>query len=162
MDKIIYDQIGIIRSPFNTNVNMPVQPAAGKGIKGSVELDPEYLPGLKDIEGFSHIILIYHLHLSKGFNLVVRPFFDTEMRGVFATRAPRRPNQIGLSVVKLIKAEGNILYIENVDIVDGTPLLDIKPYVQEFDAAENIRTGWFNKHGSALSDKRSDKRFINL
>ncbi len=120
---------------------MPVQPTGAKGIAGTIEIKPEYIDGLKDIEGFSHIILIYHFHLSKGYSLKVKPFLDENLRGIFATRAPKRPNPLGISVVKLIKVKNNILQIEDVDIVDGTPLLDIKPYVPDFDIHEVEKIG---------------------
>ena len=114
---------------------------------------------MRDLDGFSHIILLYHFHHSHGFNLAVVPFLDTESRGLFATRAPKRPNAIGLSVVQLDRIEDGILQIQNVDILDGTPLLDIKPYVPEFDAAEDVRTGWVQKAIPSLSRRKSDARF---
>ena len=138
---------------------MPIQPSGAKGIKGTVELMPEYAEGLQDLEGFSHVILIYHLHLSTGFSLKVKPFLDDQLRGVFATRAPQRPNPIGLSVVRLKEIKGNILHIEDIDIVDGTPLLDIKPYVPEFDVQETVRIGWLSEKIGKASRERSDGRF---
>ncbi|RLI77934.1 tRNA (N6-threonylcarbamoyladenosine(37)-N6)-methyltransferase TrmO [Archaeoglobales archaeon] len=160
MHEIKYRPIGIIHSPFKEAKGTPIQPPAAKGVKGSIELFEEYVEGLKDIDGFSHIILIYHFHLSEGYSLVVKPFLDDELHGVFATRAPRRPNPIGLSVVRLIGVEGNILYIEDVDVVDGTPLLDIKPYVPEFDARKTDRIGWIAKSIHKLPKSRADDRFI--
>ena len=154
-----YKPIGIIHSPFKDINGMPIQPTAAKGITGTVEVKPEYADGLRDIEGFSHIILIYHFHLSEGYSLEVKPFMDDHLRGVFATRAPRRPNPIGISVVKLAKIEGRILQVEDLDIVDGTPLLDIKPYVPEFDVQKAERTGWLSKSTYELSEVRSDERF---
>ncbi len=141
MKKIVYQPIGTTHSPFQTIQGMPIQPAGAKGVQGTVEINPEYVDGLQDLEGFSHIILIYHFHLAKGYSLKVKPFMDENLRGVFATRAPRRPNRIGISVVKLVRVEGTILHIEDIDIVDGTPLLDIKPYVPEFDIAEEEKIG---------------------
>src|SRR4030042_1582978 len=126
MNKVVYQPIGMIHTPYEKPQDMPIQPAAAKGITGTVEVYPEYAAGLKDLNGFSHIILIYHFHLSNGYQLEVKPFLDDNLHGVFATRAPRRPNNIGISVLKLIKVEINNLHVENVDIVDGTPLLDIK------------------------------------
>jgi len=128
-------------------------------VKGTVELLGEFQEGLKDLDGFSHIILLYHFHRSRGFKLAVVPFLDSESRGLFATRAPKRPNAIGLSVVQLDKIEDGILYIRNVDILDGTPLLDIKPYVPEFDAPKEARIGWMQKAIAALSTRKSDDRF---
>jgi tRNA-Thr(GGU) m(6)t(6)A37 methyltransferase TsaA len=145
MDKIKYMPIGIIHSPFKKLQGIPIQPTAAKGIKGTVEIFPEYIEGLKDIEGFSHIILIFYFHLSKKTDLKVKPYMDEQTRGVFATRAPSRPNPIGLSVVRLVGVEGTILHIKDVDIVNGTPLLDIKPYVPEFDGIEVAKIGWLEQ-----------------
>ena len=138
---------------------MPIQPAGAMGIKGMVEIFDEYHAGLKDLDGFSHIILLYHFHRSQGFNLHVVPFMDGESRGLFSTRAPKRPNPIGLSIVQLDKIENGVLHIRNVDILDGTPLLDIKPYVPEFDAQKKVRTGWLKAAGKSVRDRRSDDRF---
>jgi tRNA-Thr(GGU) m(6)t(6)A37 methyltransferase TsaA len=157
--KIEYKPIGIIHSPFTKLNNMPIQPAGAAGVEGTVEVFPQYDDGLKDLDGFSHLILLYHLHRSKDFKLHVVPFLDSMPRGVFATRAPKRPNPIGVSVIKLQKIQGNILYIENVDILDGTPLLDIKPYIPEFDEQAEVRAGWLEETRKEVSKKKSDKRF---
>lgn len=157
--KIEYQPIGIVRSPFSTLENMPLQPVGAAGIAGRVELLPEYVEGLQDLAGFSHIILLYHFHRSKGFKLRVVPFLDSKLRGLFATRAPRRPNPIGLSVVKLVKISGRVLHIENIDLLDKTPVLDIKPYVPEFDHQASIRVGWLEKAGKAAAQMKSDCRF---
>lgn len=159
MDKIQYTPIGVIRSPFKQVEGMPIQPAGAKGIAGSVEIHEMFAEGLKDLEGFSHIILIYHLHRSRGFKLHVKPFLDDQLRGVFATRAPRRPNAIGISVVRLLQVDRNILKIEDVDILEGTPLLDIKPYVPTFDEREAVRTGWLSSRADVVAGVRSDERF---
>ena len=151
--------IGIIHTPFTSLEGMPIQPAAAAGIRGTIEMLEEYHAGLKDLDGFSHIILLYHFHQSHEFNLHVVPFMDNEPRGLFATRAPRRPNQIGLSVVQLDRIENGVLHIQNVDILDGTPLLDIKPYVPEFDSAADIRTGWLEQARKTVSRRKSDDRF---
>ncbi len=161
METIVFKSIGTIHSPFKNLDGMPIQPIGARGVKGEIEVKQEYEGGLKDLEGFSHIILIYHLHLSKGHSLEVKPFLDTKTRGIYATRAPKRPNPIGMSVVRLNKIEGNIVHISDVDIVDSTPLLDIKPYIPHFDRHEEdeIVIGWFeDKHQNAV-DKKSDKRF---
>ncbi len=158
--EIVYHPIGIIHSPFKDPKGMPIQPTAAKGVKGEVEIFEEYIEGLKDLDGFSHIILIYHLHLSKGYLLIVKPFLDNEFRGVFATRAPRRPNPIGLSVVRLNGIKGNRLYIEDVDIVDGTPLLDIKPYIPQFDLRKVEKIGWVAKNIHKLQNLKADDRFL--
>ena len=159
MNEIIYKPIGIIHSQFNTVNGMPIQPSAAPGIKGTVEVFPDYAAGLKDLEGFSHVILLYHFHLSDGYQLEVIPFLDNKIHGIFATRAPRRPNQIGLSVVKLNEIENNILHIEKVDVVNDTPLLDIKPYVPEFDKMEDIQIGWLSESKHRLSSGKADDRF---
>ena len=163
METIEFKAIGTIHSPFKDLKGMPIQPIGAKGIQGEIHLKKEYKDGLKDLEGFSHIILIYHLHLSKGHSLEVKPFLDTKKHGIFATRAPKRPNPIGMSVVALDKIEDTVLFISNVDIVDGTPLLDIKPYVPHFDKdeGEEISIGWFeDKHQDAVH-KKSDARFTD-
>lgn len=159
MNSIQFKQIGIIHSPHKDIKGMPVQPSSAEGIKGTVEVYENYAEGLKDIDGFSHIILLYHLHKVEKSELIVTPFLDTAPRGVFATRAPTRPNPIGLSIVRLKSIEGNVLHIENIDILDGTPLLDIKPYIKEFDHNENVRTGWMKAARGEIESKRSDNRF---
>ena len=160
--EICYNPIGIIHSPFKKPEGTPIQAAAAKGVKGLVEIFPEYVDGLKDLDGFSHIILIYHFHLARKKLLLVKPFLDDELRGVFATRAPSRPNPIGLSVVKLNGVEENILYIENVDILDGTPLLDIKPCIPEFDFCRVERTGWIEKRIHRMDSRSDDGRFSKI
>ena len=157
--KIEFAPIGIIRSPFIELEDMPIQPAGAVGVKGTVEVFEDFHAGLKDLDGFSHIILLYHFHHSHSFNLQVVPFMDLEPRGLFATRAPKRPNPIGISVVQLDKIEDGVLHIQNVDILDGTPLLDIKPYVPEFDAQVEVRTGWLEKARKTVSSRKSDGRF---
>ena len=155
VNKICYRPIGIIHTPFKKPYGVPIQSAAALGIKGTVEIFEEYVEGLSDLEGFSHIILIYHFHLCKGYSLKVKPYMDSNLRGVFATRAPRRPNPIGFSIVRLTGIKDNILYIEDVDIVDGTPLLDIKPYVPEFDYRRNARIGWLEEELKSLGKQRT-------
>jgi len=135
------ESIGIIHSPFKSVQECPIQPSRSKAI-GEVEIFKEYQEGLEDTNGFSHLILIYWFHKSKGYSLKVKPFLDDKLRGLFATRAPRRPNQIGLSVVKLLRREENILFVEGIDVVDKTLLLDIKPYVPDFIPGEKIKIGW--------------------
>jgi len=156
---IEFEPIGVIHTPFSKPEGMPIQPAGAVGVKGKVEVFEAYRDGLADLDGFSHVILLYHLHLSEGHKLRVVPFMDTVPRGVFSTRAPRRPNPIGLSVVQLDRIEDGVLYVQNVDMVDGTPLLDIKPYIPEFDHQPDIRTGWLEKARKNLSNRRSDDRF---
>ena len=156
---IEFTPIGIIHSPFHDPENMPIQPTGAAGIKGRVELFAEYHAGLRDLEGFSHIILLYHFHLGRSFQLEVVPFMDTQPRGVFATRAPSRPNMIGLSIVRLEGIENGILDICNIDVLDGTPLIDIKPYVPQFDAPCDVRTGWLETTGKSVTTSQSDARF---
>ena len=134
--------IGIIHSPFNDKAQTPIQPNRSPA-RGQVEVFPQYAPGLQDLEGFSHIYLLYAFHRSDGFTLHVQPFLDDELHGLFATRHPCRPNPIGLSVVRLLALWDNILDIEGVDVLDGTPLLDIKPYVPDFDVRFDARAGWY-------------------
>ncbi len=160
MNEIKYIQIGIIHSPFKEPKGTPIQPRAAQGIHGTVEVFQEYSEGLKDIDGFSHVILVYHFHLSKESSLRVKPFMDDQTHGVFSTRAPNRPNPIGISVVQLVKIEGNILQVKDLDIVDGTPLLDIKPYVPEFDIRDAKKKGWLEKNVSKLPTSKDDGRFI--
>lgn len=157
--KIEFEPIGTIHSPFTELEGMPIQPANAADVKGRAEIYGPYQAGLKDLEGFSHIYLLYHFHRSNGFNLEIVPFMDSEIRGLFATRAPKRPNPIGLSVVCLEKIADGVLYLGNVDILDGTPLLDIKPYAPQFDARGRVRTGWLEKTQKSLSDRKSDDRF---
>ena len=152
--------IGRIVSPFKNPAGMPIQPAAAQGVQGQVVMFPEYVQGIQDLEGFSHIFLLYHFHKVNRASLTVTPFLDSTPRGLFATRAPVRPNPIGMSVVRLVSVEGNTLHIENVDILDGTPLLDIKPYAPVFDHHPGERTGWLsNASRGIVEKKRSDDRF---
>jgi len=160
MEEIRYKPIGVIRTPFKDAKGTPIQPRVGKDVEGEVEIYPEYVKGLKDLEGFSHIILIYHFHLVKKVRLLVVPYMDNEPRGVFATRAPSRPNPIGISVVKLLEIRGNILRVKGIDIVDGTPLLDIKPYVPQFDIYEVEKIGWLERNVNKLEKTKDDGRFI--
>jgi tRNA (adenine37-N6)-methyltransferase len=157
--KIEYEPIGVIHSPFQTTEGMPIQPSGAIGVQGTVELFSKFSPGLRDLDGFSHIILIYHLHRSVGYSLLAIPFLDSVERGVFPTRAPRRPNSIGLSVVRLVRVEGDTLHVEDIDILDGTPLLDIKPYVPEFDRNLGDRVGWLEHGRDRVQKLRADDRF---
>ncbi|MDA3953514.1 MAG: tRNA (N6-threonylcarbamoyladenosine(37)-N6)-methyltransferase TrmO [Bacteroidales bacterium] len=159
MNDITYQSIGIINSPFKTKEDMPIQPTGDKGINGEIKIYSEFSEGLVDLEGFSHIILIYHLHLSTGSSLKVIPFMDNNSHGIFSTRSPKRPNPIGLSVVKLNKIEKNILFIENIDILDGTPLLDIKPFIPDVDCPNVDKLGWLEGKSDKMKNKKSDKRF---
>ena len=140
-----FSPIGIIHSPYAEPVGIPIQGVFAGDATGTVEVFPEFNVGLADLDGFSHIILLYGFHLSKGYTLTCKPFLDIQARGVFATRAPRRPNSIGMSIVRLLGIEGCVLRISDIDIVDGTPLLDIKPYIPDFDVRTNVRSGWYEQ-----------------
>lgn len=159
MNEIKYKPIGVIHSPFKEPKGTPIQPAGAGGTNGMIEVLPEYAEGLKDLDGFSHIILLYHFHLSAGATSIVEPFMDNVVHGVFAMRGPTRPNPIGISVVRLVQIEGNMLHVQDVDIVDETPLLDIKPYVPEFDIREVERIGWLQGNVHKLSASKDDGRF---
>ena len=160
MNEIKYQPIGIIHTPHEEAEGTPIQPKGAKGIKGEVEVYSEYEEGLKDLEGFSHVILLFHCHLSGNYSLRQKPYMDDDEHGIFAMRGPSRPNPIGLSVVKLNSVEDNILKIENVDIIDETPLLDIKPFVPEFDQNKVEKIGWLGENVQKLSDTRDDGRFL--
>lgn len=157
--EITFSPIGTIHSPFQKLISMPIQPSSESSAPGTVDLLPEFTPGLKDLQGFSHIILIYHLHQSHRYTLTITPFLDTAQHGVFATRAPNRPNPIGLSVVPLIRIDDHIIYVDKLDVLDGTPLLDIKPYVPEFDSPQKFRLGWLEGVKRKVRNTRSDDRF---
>ena len=159
MTAVVYRPIGVIHTPFITTAGMPIQPRGAPGVLGTVDVFEEFQAGLADLDGFSHVILLYHLHRASTTKLRVVPFLDTIERGIFATRAPVRPNPIGLSVVRLRSVSGGTLEVENVDILDGTPLLDIKPYVPDFDCFEVDSTGWYASSGRCLQEGRSDDRF---
>jgi len=160
MKEIRLRPIGVIHSPFTTPRGTPIQSAAGRDVRATVEVFPEYAEGLQDLEGFSHLILLFHLHRVKPYTLTVFPFMDTVARGLFATRAPSRPNPIGFSVVRLLSRADNILTIQDVDILDQTPLLDIKPYVEDFDVRRNTRKGWLGSKIAGMHGTRDDSRFV--
>ena len=159
-EEIIYKPIGIIHSPFKTAKGTPIQPVAARDVEAVVEIYLKYSNGLLDLEDFSHIIILFHCHLIKEFSLKVKPYMDNHDHGVFATRAPARPNTIGLSIVNLIKIEQERLFIKGVDMIDKTPVLDIKPYVPEFDMREVFKIGWLENKINKLSGTRDDNRFI--
>ena len=156
---IEYKAIGIVHSPFKEASGTPIQSSRAKDTMGSVEIFDEYVEGLSDLDGFSHIILLCHFHRSGPYRLRVVPFLDTVPRGLFATRAPSRPNPIGLSVVELLGIDGNVLSIKGMDLLDGTPVLDIKPYIGEFDDRPGARTGWLEtaRRKTDVADNRFDK-----
>lgn len=151
--------IGIIHSPHRQAAGTPIQPLYATGIPGTVEVFPEYAEGLKDIEGFDRIWVVYWFDRAPSASMHVKPFRDKQERGLFATRAPARPNPIGLSCVKLLQIRGNLLDVSDVDILDGTPLLDIKPYVEKFDHFPNCRSGWLDSTGTDRT--HADDRFAD-
>jgi tRNA-Thr(GGU) m(6)t(6)A37 methyltransferase TsaA len=151
--------IGILHTSYKKISDMPIQPLAAEG-KAYIELFPEYVEGLKDIEGFSHLTLLYNFHKVEGYKLSVTPFMDTVPHGIFATRSPKRPNAIGLSTVKLEKVEGNILHIAQADMLDGSPVIDIKPFFPRYDNRDNVTIGWLEKNKDMpVEELVSDGRF---
>ena len=157
--EILYWTIGIIHSEHKVEDKTPVQPVYAKGCKGSVELFPEFAEGLRDLNEFSHIYLIYHFHKVQQVKLVVKPFLQDVYHGIFATRAPFRPNPIGLSVVELLSIEDNILHFDGADIIDGTPLLDIKPYTAKFDLHKTTKNGWQDNVDEQTAHKRGKRGY---
>jgi len=161
-DQLSYEPIGVIRTAFESPEGMPIQSVGDTAVEGTVELKEEYTDGLQDLDGFTHCILLYHFHASDdAAPLKVEPFLDDEQRGVFATRAPQRPNPIGLSVVKIESITDEKVTVNGIDIVDQTPLLDIKPFVPEFDVPSDVDTGWLTASESTIQSKEADGRFIS-
>ncbi|MBN1938453.1 MAG: tRNA (N6-threonylcarbamoyladenosine(37)-N6)-methyltransferase TrmO [Candidatus Aminicenantes bacterium] len=150
---VVYRPIGVIRSGHIEASRTPIQPEYAAGCPGRAEIFPEFADGLRDLEGFSHVFLLYHFHRAGETRLTVKPFLQDIERGVFATRAPSRPNPIGLSLVTLTGREGNILFLDGLDILDGTPLLDIKPYVSRFDRTVSTRNGWQEEVNQETAEK---------
>ncbi len=150
--EFVMKPIGTIRTPFTETKGMPIQPAFSRAI-GRVEVLSEYVEGLQDLESFSHVILIYVLHRSEGYLLRVKPFLDDVEHGLFATRYPCRPNPIGLSTVRLLARRGAVLEVEGIDVLNGTPLLDIKPYVPDFDAKTEARAGWYDSRPARKEER---------
>ncbi|NIA04498.1 MAG: tRNA (N6-threonylcarbamoyladenosine(37)-N6)-methyltransferase TrmO [Proteobacteria bacterium] len=151
--------IGTIHSPYRTIGDMPIQPRGAPGVEGYVLVDEQYIAGLQDLEGFSHIYLLYRFHKAFRTELLVTPFMDQQARGVFATRSPLRPNHIGISIVQLKSVERDKIVVQGIDILDGTPLLDIKPYMEKFDAVNKSVSGWLQASEEEIRQKRSDNRF---
>ncbi len=160
-DHIIYEPIGVLRTPFESPDGMPIQPVGDTDTEGIVELKQPYADGLTDLDGFTHCILLYHFHKSDDpAPLEVEPFLDDEPRGIFATRAPKRPNSIGLSVVEIESITDDNVVVTGIDVVDRTPLLDIKPFVPDFDVPSDAETGWLTASKSTIQSKRADERFL--
>jgi len=158
---IVFRPIGVIRSEHVVPEKTPIQPIYARVCAGRAEVLPEFADGLRDLDGFSHVYLLYAFHRAESPRLVVQPFTDDKPHGVFSTRHPRRPNPLGLSIVRLVRVEGTTLYLEGVDILDGTPLLDIKPYVPRFDTVENPRGGWTEDVDDATAAKRGRRGFVS-
>ncbi len=156
---IAYDPIGVVRSPYRSLDGMPLQTVAAPEVEARVELDPRVHGALRDLDGFSHLWLIVHLHAVAGWTPEVVPFLDTVSRGVLATRSPRHPNPIGLSLVELAAVREGALHVRGIDLLDGTPVLDVKPYVPLFDARDGARAGWFERLGERVYEVRSDDRY---
>ena len=144
--QITLEPIGIIHSPYQKKEDIPIQEAFKPEGVGTIEVFEEYAEGLTDVEGFSHLLIIYFFHKSKDFSLLAKPFLEDKLHGIFAIRSPHRPNHLGVSVVKLLERNGNMLKVGEIDVFDGTPLLDIKPYVPKFDERKNVKIGWLEKH----------------
>lgn len=157
--EVIYRPIGVIHTSFNSVEEMPIQPTSDVSGPGIVEVLPEFADALMDLEGFSHIYLLYHFHKVRQSQLMVTPFLDSKPHGIFATRAPSRPNPLGLSLVKLVRIEGHIVYVDSVDVLNETPLLDIKPYVPEFEHTHDVRIGWLEEVKDKIRSQKSDDRF---
>ncbi|HON58307.1 MAG TPA: tRNA (N6-threonylcarbamoyladenosine(37)-N6)-methyltransferase TrmO [Smithella sp.] len=155
--EILYWPIGVIHSDHREEDKTPIQPVYAQGSKGTVELFPEFVDGLRDLSEFSHIYLIYHFHNAQRLKMVIKPYLDDAYHGIFATRAPYRPNPIGLSVVELLGIEGHILHVDGVDVLDGTPLLDIKPYISRFDVRDVRKNGWQEKVDDQTAARRGKR-----
>ena len=158
--EVIFKPIGVIHSPFNQLADMPIQPISEISKPGYLEVFPTFIEGLKDLAGFSHIYLLNYLHKIRETKLTVMPFLDSEPRGVFATRAPSRPNPIGLSLVELNHIDHNLVYVNQLDVLNGTPLLDVKPYIPEFEESKNVRIGWVERAKKDFPTCKSDARFL--
>lgn len=160
MEKIVIEPIGVIHTPHKSIEGMPVQPPGAKGVEAHIVLDEKYKPGLKDLKGFSHLILLYQFHKVEGYVLELVPFMDTKSHGVFSTRAPKRPNKIGISIVLLTKIEDNIIYFEGADMLDESPLIDIKPFYPKYDNQTNVKFGWLETlQDIDITKVKSDDRF---
>jgi tRNA (adenine37-N6)-methyltransferase len=159
-EDIILKPIGIIHSEFKDIKSMPIQPTGDNADKGRIEVDSKYLEGLKDLDGFSHIIIIYNFHKAEQVKLTVKPFLDDNTHGVFATRTPVRPNHIGISIVEIDKINENNIFVKNIDVLDGTPVIDIKPFVPGFDVPKSdVRIGWLESNIKNVATRLSDDRF---
>ncbi len=159
--KITFNSIGVIHTPFQKLEDMPIQPTGSRGTEGILEIYPDFTTGLQDLDGFSHLYAIYYLHKVAHWKPKVVPFLDIKERGIFSTRSPARPNPIGLSLLEIVEVSAPTVRVRNVDMLDGTPLLDIKPYVPQFEPLENVRIGWLTGNIHKVESRRSDKRFLD-
>ena len=157
--KITYSPIGYFRTQYTDIKGMPIQPIGADTVEGIIEVLPEFQNGLQDLEGFSHVFVLYHLPQIEGYDLLVKPFLDTKRHGIFATRSPKRPNPLGLSVMRLKGVSGSSVFLEGIDVLDQTPVIDIKPYVADFDRCDADRFGWFEGKSEHAVHHRSDERF---
>lgn len=161
-EPILYRPIGVLRSPWRDAAGTPIQPAGARGARGTVVLRPDLAPALADLDGFSHLIVLYHCHRAAQASLLVIPYLDAQPHGVFATRAPARPNPIGLSVLRLVAIEGTTLTVEDVDVLDGTPVLDLKPFVPAFDLPQGeVKIGWLAERSERANGAAADRRFAS-
>ena len=158
-DKFVFQSIGVIHSPHKEISKIPIQPVFCNDIEGTVILNTEYADGLKDLHGFSHIYLFYYFHQSRKICLHLKPYLSDHEHGIFATRAPHRPNKLGMSLVRLVRIKDNILHVKDIDILNGTPLLDIKPYIQRFDSKKNTRSGWQDTISDDAASMRGLRHF---
>jgi tRNA-Thr(GGU) m(6)t(6)A37 methyltransferase TsaA len=159
VSEVVYRPIGVVRSPFTALEGMPLQSVAAEDVRGTIEIDPAFADGLRDLDGFSHLYVLSHLHRARPEGLMVTPFLDDTPRGVFATRSPRHPNPVGLSVVRLDRVGGTTLHVTGLDLLDGTPVIDLKPYVPAFDSIVAERIGWFAGKTDRVHEVRADGRF---
>jgi len=158
MDSIEYRPIGFIHSPFKDTVGIPRQAVGAPHVKGSIHVFEEFSAGLADLEGFSHVVVVFHMHLVQQPSLKAHPPWDGKEHGVFATRSPYRPNPIGISVVRLDGIEGNTLHISGIDMADGTPVMDIKPHIPGLNVRENVRIGWLSGKVDGMNKSKSGDR----
>jgi tRNA-Thr(GGU) m(6)t(6)A37 methyltransferase TsaA len=160
MNQIIIEPIGILHTPHEQIEGMPVQPAGAAGVTGKAVLKPELIEGLTDLDGFSHATLVYYFHKAEGYVLMPIPFMDTKPHGIFATRAPKRPNHIGMSTVRILSVEDGVITFDGADMLNGTPLIDIKPYFPKYDNPGETRSGWLETAVHAQCNVKSDNRFM--
>jgi tRNA-Thr(GGU) m(6)t(6)A37 methyltransferase TsaA len=157
--KFTIQSIGIIHTQHTDPLQTPIQPVFSKGMRGQVTLFLDYVDGLADLDGFSHIYLFYYFDRSTMTKMRVKPYLDDKARGIFATRAPHRPNKIGMSLVRLLAVRDNVLEIDGADMLDKTPLIDIKPYIDRFDPKEAVRSGWQDQISDDVASLRGTRKF---